>query len=105
MKKITTINYFVMIIGAILGLVGFVEKELWVLALIYMFFLGLFQCITGIILFISNPHNTYFQTYIGGLLLFTSFCFLPWEYGWIILPIPLSIYFSFMLHITNIEKT
>ncbi len=104
MKNTTNINYYLMGLGMLLGLLGFIENGIWLLGAIYAFFLGLFQGITGLALFIYKPFSTRFQLYMGGILLFVGSCFLPWEYGWMLLPIPLSLYFTFMLHTINPKK-
>lgn len=104
MKTTTNINYYVMGIGVLLGLLGFIENGFWGIGAIYVFFLGIFQGLAGIILFLYKPFSTRFQLYMGGLILFVGSCFLPWELSWTILPIPLAFYFTFMLHTINPEK-
>lgn len=104
MKITTNINYYLMGFWALLGLVGFIEDGFWLLAGLYAFFLGIFQAITGLILFLHKPFSTRFQLYLGGLLAFLVSCFLSWQYVQIILPISLSLYFTFMLRTINPKK-
>lgn len=104
MKTTTNINYYLMGFWIVLGLGGFIEEGLWLLGAIYTFFLGIFQGITDLILFLHKPFSTRFQLYMGGLLVFLGSCYLPWEYVWMLLPIPLSLYFTFMLRTINPEK-
>lgn len=104
MKTTTTINYFLMGIWMLIGLLGFIDNGFWMIGAMYAFLLGLFQGITGLILFLHKPFSTRFQLYAGGLLLFSGSCFLPWEYSWMLLPIPLALYFTFMLRTINPEK-
>ena len=87
-----------------LGFLGFFSGGFWMLAAILAFLIGLFQGITGLLLFIHKPYSTRFQMYMGGLLVFTGLCFLPWDNIWMILPIPLSLYFTFMLRTINPDK-
>lgn len=104
MKTTTNINYYLMGFWIILGLAGFYEEAFWFFGAIYAFFLGVFQVITGLILFLHKPFSTRFQLYVGGLVVFLGSCFLPTEYIWQFLPIPLSLYFTFMLRTINPEK-
>lgn len=104
MKTTKIINYTLMGLGIVLILLGFISNGLWVTAAAYALFLGVFQGITGLILFIHKPFSTRFQLYMGGLLLFLGSCYLPWEKSWMLLPIPLSLYFTFMLYTINPEK-
>ena len=104
MKTTRNINYGLMGIWIALGILGFIEPGFWMGGAIYSFFLGIFQGITGLILFVYKPYSTRFQIYMGGLLLFLGACFLPWDQIWMILPIPLSLYFTFMMRTINPEK-
>ena len=63
-----------------------------------------FQVITGIVLFISRPRSIRFQLYVGGLILFILTCYLPIENAWMVLPIPLALYFTFMIHTVHQQK-
>ena len=104
MKTTREFNYLVMGVWLVIGLGGFLNSGIWAIGAIYSLFLGAFQGLTGLILFLYKPFSTRFQIYVGGLLLFIGACFLPWETVWMILPIPLSLYFTFMLRTINPEK-
>lgn len=104
MKTTKIINYGFMGIWMCIGILGFIDNDFWIGGAIYSFFLGVFQGITGIVLFLYKPYSTRFQMYVGGLLLFLITCYLPWSNLWMILPIPLSLYFTFMLRTINPEK-
>ncbi len=104
MNTTRNINYGLMGIWICIGILGFIDDGFWMLGALYAILLGAFQAITGIILFIYKPFSTRFQIYMGGLLVFLGVCFLPWDQLWMILPIPLSLYFTFMLRTINPEK-
>ena len=104
MRTTRNINYFLMGVGILLSLLGLISNGFWLIAAVFAFFLGIFQGITGLFLFMYKPFSTRFQLYIGGLLLFLGSCYLPWEKSWMLLPIPLSLYFTFMLYTINPEK-
>ena len=104
MKTTKIINYFLMGLCIILGLLNFIINGFWILAAICLFLLGVFQGITGLLFFMYKPFSTRFQLYMGGLLLFLGSYYLPWEKSWMLLPLPLSLYFTFMLHTINSEK-
>jgi len=104
MKATKYINTFLMGLAILLGLAGFIHYGFWWLAALVTLFLGLFQGIIGFVLFLDKPFSTRFQLYMIGLLVFVGLCLLPWEYAWVIIPIPLSFYFTFMLRTINPEK-
>lgn len=104
MKIIQFINNGTLTICVLSGLLGFIYNGFWSGTLWLSAPLGLFQSITGIILFISRPRSIRFQLYIGGLILFILTCYLPIENAWMILPIPMAMYFTFMIHTVHQQK-
>ncbi len=61
--------------------------------------LGIFQASTGIVLFIRYPKHLGYQLYMGGLALFALLSMSSWL--WIIPILPLTLYYSFLLHINS----
>lgn len=104
MKTTTNINDFLLGSCLFLGILGIFSNTFIGFAVLFVVILGIYQGLTGLMLFLYKPFSTRFQLYMGGILLFVSSCFLPWEYGWMLLPIPLSLYFTFMLHTINPKK-
>lgn len=105
MKPLQYINNGTLIFCILSGLLGFIYNGFWSGALWLSAPFGLFQAITGIILFISRPRSIRFQLYIGGLILFIITCYLPIPNAWMILPVPLALYFTFMIHTVHQKRT
>lgn len=104
MKILKYINHGALTVCIISGLLGFIDSGYWAAIIWLSIPFAVFQVITGLILFISRPKSTRFQLYIGGLLLFVITCYLPIKYAWMILPIPLALYFTFMIHTVHQKK-
>lgn len=104
MKIIQFINNGILTICIFSGLLGFIDSGGWAAIGWLSAPFGLFQSITGIILFFLRPRSIRFQLYIGGLMLFILTCYLPIENAWMILPIPLALYFTFMIHTVDQQR-
>ncbi|MEP0263857.1 hypothetical protein [Dokdonia sp.] len=105
MKTLQNMNNIILTICIVSGLLGFMDSGFWAGIGWLSAPLGLFQSVTGIILFISRPRSIRFQLYIGGLILFIITCYLPIENAWMILPVPLALYFTFMIHTVHQKRT
>ena len=98
MKTLKYVNHTFIGILILLALSTiFIEQWLGFLA-IGLFFLGVFQVFFGFILFIAYPRNISYQIYMVGILGFAILCFLKVESLWFIPPIPLALYFTYMVH-------
>ena len=104
MKIIKYTNSFFIIILMISVGSKLIYQGGWIDTLLILFFIGCFQVLLGFILFLNRPNSIRFQLYVGGLLLFLFTCFLPFRNSWMILPIPLLLYFTFMIHTVHQKK-
>jgi hypothetical protein len=104
MKTLKYINNILLTLMIISGVLGFINNGFWIISTLLLLTMGCFQGITGCILFILHPKSIRFQLYVGGLLLFMMTYYLPIPHLWMILPIPLLMYFSFMIHTVHQEK-
>ncbi|MFC4636239.1 hypothetical protein ACFO3O_20195 [Dokdonia ponticola] len=104
MKTIKYINIFLLVLTISSGISGLISNGLWMTTLLLIFVIGVFQGITGSILFFLHPNSIRFQLYIGGLVLFLISCYLPIPKLWMVLPVPLLMYFTFMIHTVHQEK-
>lgn len=104
MKTIKYINIFLLVLSILSGIFGLYNNGLWMTTLLWVFVIGLFQGITGCILFLLHPNSIRFQLYIGGLVLFLISCYLPIPKLWMVLPVPLLMYFTFMIHTVHQEN-
>ncbi len=98
MKTIKYTNIFLLVLTILSGISGLINNGFWMMTLLLVFIIGAFQGITGCILFLLHPKSIRFQLYIGGLVLFLLSCYLPIPKLWMVLPIPLLMYFTFMIH-------
>ncbi len=104
MKTLQYINNGTYILCILSGLLGFFYSGYWVIGGLLIIPLATFQVLTGIVLFLTRPRSIRFQLYIGGLVLFMITYHLPIKNAWMILPIPLSLYFTFMIHTIHQQK-
>lgn len=104
MKTLTYINTFLLITLIVSGILGYIEESFWLLTMILPVIIGLYQGLVGVVLFIMQPTSVRFQLYVGGLILFISSCYLPTPNLWMVLPIPLLLYFTFMIHTVHQKK-
>lgn len=102
MKILHKINIVFLSFILFVGLFSLLNRDALVFLLIAVFFLGLFQAFTGIILFLAHPRDVSKQLYVGGLLLFGLLCFTEWF--WMLPPIPLALYYSYILYMANQSK-
>lgn len=108
MKTLYTINNLILVSLGIVLLLTLVENSFAMLFAIGLIPLGIYQGATGIVLFIKDYRNTGLKVYILGLIhtLFWmtldgfGFGFIGWDTNWLwmIPPIPMAIYFTFLLH-------
>ena len=101
MKTLQNINVFFLGITILLGLLGIINTSFLIGALISLFLLGVYQGFTGIILFLSHPARIQYILYISGLLTVFLLIWLGTEWLWMIPPIPMALYFTFLLHTKN----
>lgn len=104
MKTLKSINNVLLTLMLLSGVLGFINPRFWMISIVFLLTIGTFQGITGCILFLLHPKSIRFQLYIGGLLLFVITCYLPIPNLWMILPIPLLMYFTFMIHTVHQER-
>ena len=104
MKTLKYINNFLIIVLILSVGLKLIYKGGWLDVLLLLFIIGSFQVFFGFILFLIHPNSIRFQLYVGGFLLFLLTCFIPFENSWMILPIPLLLYFTFMIHTVHQEK-
>lgn len=97
MKTLHHFNIIFLSIILLIGLYTLFNNDAIFILLTSVFFLGLFQAITGIILFLKAPKDISRQLYIGGLSVFGILCYA--EMFWMLPPIPLALYFSYMIYI------
>jgi len=98
MKTLKYINHSFFGILIIGGVGSLFFSELLLFLAIGIFFFGVFQAFFGIILFLAYPKNISYQIYTVGLLGFALICLLRHEWLWLIPPIPLALYFTYILH-------
>jgi len=104
MRTIKYINIFLLVLTILSGMLGLINNGLWMTTLLLVFLIGVFQGITGCILFVLHSNSIRFQLYVGGLILFVVSYYLPIPKLWMVLPIPLFMYFTFMIHTVHQEK-
>ncbi|MFT5889923.1 MAG: hypothetical protein ACI9Y7_000011 [Dokdonia sp.] len=104
MKTLKNINNVLITFIIVSGVLGCINNGFWMMTSLLLLTMGSFQGITGCILFLLHPKSIRFQLYIGGLLLFVMTCYLPIPNAWMLLPIPLLMYFSFMIHTVHQER-
>lgn len=104
MKTLKYINTFIILLLIVSSSLSIINNESWIAVMILLFIMGCFQGISGLILFFLHPKSIRLQLYIGGLVLFISTCYIPISNLWMILPIPLLLYFTFMIHTVYQKK-
>lgn len=97
MKTLFYLNSFFIGIPIVLCLGGILHSDLFFWGLWSLFPLGIFQSISGIIVCIKNYKQIQYQLYVYGLLLFGVLCLFESILAFI-LPIPLALYFTFMIY-------
>ncbi|QYJ68502.1 hypothetical protein [Flavobacterium litorale] len=96
MKKL---NYFFVGVPTLLSLIGFVYKELWFIAALFMILTGLFQITTAVIWTGSEGSNNIFLRiyWLLTISFFLMWVFTDW-YWIIVLPPIIAIYFTVILN-------
>lgn len=102
MKTLYHLNIIFFSIILLIGLYTLFNNDAIFILLTSVFFFGLFQGLTGIILFLKAPKDISRQLYIGGLILFGILCYT--EMFWTLPPIPLALYFTYMISIKKQTK-
>lgn len=92
MKKL---NYFFVGVPTLLSLIGFMYKELWFIAALFMILTGLFQITTAVIWTGSEGSNNIFLRiyWLITISFFLMWVFTDW-YWIIVLPPIIAIYFA-----------
>lgn len=103
MHIVFKINIVFICVILLTGLFSLLNFDTVFFLLIALFFTGIFQGISGIILFLASPQAIHRQLYVGGLGLFGLLCYTEWL--WMLPPIPLACYFSYQLYIETHSKT
>lgn len=103
MKTLKYINNVLLSLTLLSGVLGFINSGFWFISVVFLLMIGAFQGITGGVLFLLHPKSICFQLYVGGLIMFVITCYLPISNTWMILPIPLLMYFTFMIHTIHEE--
>tara|TARA_R110001632_G_scaffold24795_7_gene68761 strand:- start:1686 stop:2006 length:321 start_codon:yes stop_codon:yes gene_type:complete len=98
MKTLQNINIFLLGLTILLGLLSIINTSFLIGTMISLFILGVFQGFTGIILFLSHPSRIQYILYISGLLFVLLLIWLDSEWLWMIPPIPMALYFTFLLN-------
>lgn len=70
MKITYYVNLFAIGLPIILGLLGFIDKDFFLQALISTILTGCIQIIIGFSMFIQNPKNKYILIYLLGVILY-----------------------------------
>jgi hypothetical protein len=102
MKTLQNINIFFLGMTILLGLLSIINTSFLIGTMISLFFLGVYQGFTGVVLFLSHPTRIQYILYISGLIFVLLMIWLETEWLWMIPPIPLALYFTFLL---NTKKT
>tara|TARA_R110002051_G_scaffold88673_2_gene156245 strand:- start:62515 stop:62835 length:321 start_codon:yes stop_codon:yes gene_type:complete len=98
MKTLQKINVFFLSMTILLSLLSIINTSFLIGTMISLFLLGVYQGFTGVILFLSHPARIQYVLYLSGLLFVFLLIWLDTEWLWMIPPIPLAMYFTFLLH-------
>lgn len=98
MKTLQNINVFFLGMTILLGLLSIINTSFLIGTMISLFLLGVYQGFTGVVLFLSHPARIQYILYISGLLSVFLLIWLETEWLWMIPPIPMALYFTFLLH-------
>ena len=104
MKTLTYINNILLTLIVVSTMLDYIYNGFWIISALFILIVGCFQGIIGCMLFLLHPKSIRFQLYIGGLLLFVMTYYIPIPHLWMILPIPLLMYFTFMIHTVHQER-
>lgn len=113
MKAIIYFNYFFVGFPLALGCLGLIDGKFLFYGLLFTILTGAFQVVTGIGLFLKNPHEILIQIYLLTVIIYFMFWFFVnnsilgvlFEYVLFGIPILLAIFFTVILHFKLINKS
>lgn len=104
MKRIKIFNAVAIGMPILFGLLGFIWKECWGIALLSTMLTGLLQVVAALLYYGEHPESMHIKIYFAGVVLFFTLWFaLPVDINTIILIFPpaLCIYLCLIIYIEN----
>ena len=98
MKVLQHINFFLLSLTSVLAVLSIIDVSFIIGTMLSLLILGAYQGFTGIILFLSHPSKIQNILYLCGLLSVFLLGCLNIGWLWMIPPIPLALYFTFLLY-------